>query len=284
MTPDQIASSAVAAMLIELSSSPKPGNVDRCHDFVDATFQQFSVSVVSSYAAFRKAGAGEGRIGQLLLEAVESKRAWNILGNTHFGSLILMIPLAMAARECDGNLDLLPRTLARTLKESSVDDAIDFYASFSLVRARVVDVEEFSLKDPASLERLRCQELTLLDLMRLSQGHDLIAKEWSTEFERCFDLSRSIRRNVAEAGMNDGVVKTYLQALSAVPDSLICAKFGPEKAAQVREMAGSVLEDGSMAAVTELDRHFLEKDINPGSTADLIAAALFIALLNGLRF
>ena len=284
MTPDQIASCAVAAMLIELSSSPKPGNVDRCHDFIDATFQQFSVSAVSSYPVFKKAGAGEERIGRLLLEAVESRRAWNILGNTHFGSLTLMIPLAMAAGECGGDLDRLQRTLARTLRDSSVEDAVHFYASFRLARARVTEVEEFSLKDPASSERLRFRGLTLLELMALSKGHDLIAREWSTEFERCFRLSISIRRNVAAAGMNDGVVKTYLQALSAVPDSLVQAKFGPEKAEQVRVMAGLALEDKTMAAVYELDRRLLAEDVNPGSTADLIAAALFIALLNGLRF
>jgi triphosphoribosyl-dephospho-CoA synthase len=34
----------------------------------------------------------------------------------------------------------------------------------------------------------------------------------------------------------------------------------------------------------ELDRDLLARDINPGSTADLIAASLFISLLRGLRF
>lgn len=284
MSPDQIASCAVAAMLIELSSSPKPGNVDRCHDFDDVTFQQFSVSAVSSYPVFKKAGAREGRIGQLLLEALESKRSWNVFGNTHFGSLVLLIPLALAAGACGIETDRLKGMLARILRDTSVEDAIDFYASFRLAGARVTDVEDFSLKDPSSSEMLTGRGLTLLDLMTLSKGHDQIAREWSTEFERCFDLSRVISRNVAFAGMNDGVVKTYLQALSQVPDSLVQAKFGLEKATQVSQKARLALEDGTMAAVAELDRHLLAEDVNPGSTADLIAAALFIAMLNGLKF
>ena len=54
MSPDHIAQCAELAMLFELSSSPKPGNVDRCHDFSDIGFHQFLVSAVSAYPVFRK--------------------------------------------------------------------------------------------------------------------------------------------------------------------------------------------------------------------------------------
>jgi triphosphoribosyl-dephospho-CoA synthase len=284
MTPDQIAQCSQAAMAIELSSSPKPGNVDRCHDFSDATFQQFLISAVTSYPIFRKAASGEGRIGQLLLEAVKSWRLWNIPGNTHFGSLILMIPLAMAAGRTAGLPDRLRQELSLVLRDSNVDDAIDFYVAFELANARVAEVGEFSLKDATSSQKLREQNKTLLQLMSLSQGHDLIAKEWSTSYQRSFQLAARLAETIKMHGLNDGVVRTYLEALSQEPDSLVLAKFGQDKAKEISLRAKNALEIGNLESVRKLDIEFLEEDVNPGTTADLIAASLFVCLLNRLRF
>lgn len=284
MSPDQIAQCAQAAMLIELSSSPKPGNVDRCHDFGDASFQQFLISAVTSYPIFRKAAAREGRIGQLLLEAVKSWRLWKIPGNTHFGSLILMIPLAMAAGRTAGMPDRLRQELSGVLRDSNVDDAIAFYAAFELAKARVAEVGKFSLKDAASSQKLREQNKTLLQLMFLSQGHDLIAKEWHTSYQRSFLLAERLIEMIKMHGLNDGVVRTYLDALSHEPDSLVLAKFGQDKAKELTLQAKTALEKGTLEAFRKLDIELLEEDVNPGTTADLIAASLFICLLNGFRF
>ncbi|HPR67380.1 MAG TPA: triphosphoribosyl-dephospho-CoA synthase, partial [Methanothrix sp.] len=46
-SPDRVAQAAQLAMLIELSSSPKPGNVDRGHDFEEIKFHHFLISAVS---------------------------------------------------------------------------------------------------------------------------------------------------------------------------------------------------------------------------------------------
>jgi len=53
---------------------------------------------------------------------------------------------------------------------------------------------------------------------------------------------------------------------------------------QVSERAGEALLDATLGKAHELDHDLLEQDINPGSTADLIAASLFISILRGLRF
>lgn len=283
LNPDYIAQCAQAAMVLELSSSPKPGNVDRCHDFKDATFQQFLVSAVSAYPIYRKAAAGDGRIGQLLIEAVGSWRSWNIPGNTHFGTLVLMIPLTVAAGRCESP-DRLKVELARTLKETNVDDAVDFYTAFEMAKGRVVDVPQFSLKDPAWREKLHSQGNTLLDLMKLSRGHDLIAREWSDGYLRSFDLADRLETRIRRHGLSEGVVRVYLEALSEEPDSLVAAKFGEKKALEVSLRAKLALEDETLLAVRNLDRELLEEDVNPGSTADLIASSLFISLLRGLRF
>lgn len=278
--PDSVAQCAVLAMLFELSSSPKPGNVDRCHDFSDIGFHHFLASAVSAYPVFRKAAQGKMSAGSLILEGVTAWQTWNLRSNTHFGSLVLMIPIAIAA----GRPGELPVELKDVLEESTVSDAFDFYRAFSRAKARVADVDNFSLNDRNWEKAVQGSGKTLLELMRLSSCHDIVAREWSTNYERSFRLAERMADQIKRWGLNEGVVRTFLEALAEVPDSLICAKFGVEMAHEVSGRAGEALLDATLSKTRELDRDLLARDINPGSTADLIAASLFISLLRGLRF
>ena len=280
MSPERVAQCAMLAMLFELSSSPKPGNVDRCHDFSDIGFHHFLTSAVSAYPVFRKAAQGKGSVGSLILEGVEAWQTWNLSSNTHFGSLVLMIPIAIAARR-PGELQA---ELREVLEKTTVIDAIDFYRAFEKAKARVADVDSFSLNDRNWQKTVQGSGKTLLELMRLSSKHDLVAREWSTNYERSFLLAERLAEQIGRWGQNDGVVRTFLEALAEVPDSLICAKFGEEVASHVSRRAGEALLDETLGKAHELDRDLLAQDINPGSTADLIAASLFISLLRGLRF
>jgi triphosphoribosyl-dephospho-CoA synthase len=237
-------------------------------------------SAVSAYPVFQKAAEGRAGVGSLIQEAVAVWRTWNLSSNTHFGSLVLMIPLAIAA----GRQGELKEELKKVLDQSSANDAIDFYRAFAQAKARVIDVESFSLNDGNWEERLQESRKSLLDLMRLSAGHDLVAREWSTYYQRSFCLAKRLAGLIEEKGLNEGVVRTYLEALAEVPDSLVQDKFGEERAREVSRQAGVALRDPGLGQATLLDNDLLEQDINPGSTADLIAASLFIALLRGLRF
>jgi triphosphoribosyl-dephospho-CoA synthase len=281
--PDRTAQCAVLAMLFELSSSPKPGNVDRCHDFSDIGFHHFLASAVSSFPVFRKAAQGQGSTGSLILEGVQAWRDWNLSSNTHFGSLVLMIPIALAA-SIAGSPARLEEELASVLEETTVQDSVDFYRAFELAGARVAEVEEFSLLDKDSENALCQSEKTLQELMKLSMGHDIVAREWATNYRRSFLLAERLVEQTGKFGLNDGIVRTFLEALAEVPDSLISAKFGPEKAQQVSRQAAEALADSTLEKARRMDCDLLGEDINPGSTADLIAASLFISLLRDLRF
>jgi triphosphoribosyl-dephospho-CoA synthase len=279
MNSERVAQCAVLAMLFELSSSPKPGNVDRCHDFSDIGFNHFLKSAVSAYPIFRKAANGEGSVGSLILEGVQAWETWSLGSNTHFGSLVLMIPIAIAA----GKPNELHKELENVLEKTSVIDAIDFYSAFAKAKARVVEVDSFSLNDQNWQEAVRESGKTLLELMGLSSKHDIVAREWATNYKRSFLLAKRLDEQISRYGQNDGVVRTFLEALAEVPDSLIWAKFGLEVAQKVSKRAGEALLDDTLGKARELDEDLLASDINPGSTADLIAASLFISLLGGGR-
>jgi triphosphoribosyl-dephospho-CoA synthase len=281
--PDRTAQCAVLAMLFELSSSPKPGNVDRCHDFSDIGFHHFLASAVSSYPVFRKAAQGLGRPGSLILEGVQAWRTWNLSSNTHFGSLVLMIPIALAAGTARG-AGCLESDLPGVLEKTTVQDAIDFYRAFELAGARVAEVELFSLLDKGSENALCRSKKTLHELMKLSMDHDIVAREWATNYRRSFLLAERLAEQTGKFGLNEGVVRTFLEALAEVPDSLISAKFGPDKARQVSRQAALALADSTLEKARQMDCDLQEEAINPGSTADLIAASLFISLLRNLRF
>lgn len=328
-TSSLIARCAQLAMLLEVSASPKPGNVDREHNYPDTCFEHFVASSVAAYPVFELAARSRDRIGALLRSAVYESSAWQQGGNTHFGAFLLLIPLAMAAGEIsrepphsgeasfrleDGEFeDLVARAHAFVLA-ANCEDAVEFYRAFGHAGVRVNSVDEFDLEDPEATADLRTQNITLYDLMDIARGYDLIANEWTSGFGRCLEGAKSIlefmkaRNCEAEAftggsvsscsgtGINEAIVYTFLKLLSRHRDTFIQTKFDIETADYVSSRAGEILSSWEtsgktardfafiLPAVQEFDSELLEKRINPGSTADIIIAGLFISLLGGLRF
>ncbi len=326
--PSLIARCAQLAMLLEVSASPKPGNVDREHNYPDTCFEHFIASSVAVYPVLELAARSRDGIGTILRKAVYESSAWQQGGNTHFGAFLLLIPLAMAAGEISrespsektgfrleaGNFENLASHAHAFVRATSCEDAVEFYRAFGHAGVRVNSVEEFDLEDPEATADLRGQNITLYDLMEIARGYDLIANEWTSGFGRCLEGAESIlefmraRNCEAEAltggsvstcsgtGINEAVVYTFLKLLSRHRDTFIQTKFDPETADYVSSRADELLSgwetSGKTArdfafilpAVQEFDSELLEKRINPGSTADIIIAGLFIALLGGLRF
>ncbi|KKG14111.1 fumarate hydratase [Methanosarcina sp. 2.H.T.1A.6] len=328
-TSSLIARRAQLAMLLEVSASPKPGNVDREHNYPDTCFEHFVASSVAVYPVFELAARSKDSIGALLRSAVCESSAWQQGGNTHFGAFLLLIPLAMAAGKISrepphsgeagfrleaGEFESLAARAHNFVRATNCEDAVEFYRAFGHAGVRVNSVEEFDLEDSESTADLRKQNITLYDLMEIARGYDLIANEWTSGFGRCLEGAKSIlefmqaRNCGAEAfiggsvsscsgtGINEAVVYTFLKLLSRHRDTFIQTKFDIETADYVSSRAGEILSSWEtsgktardfasiLPAVQEFDSELLKKRINPGSTADIIIAGLFIALLGGLRF
>lgn len=294
------------AMVMEVSAYPKPGNVDRNHDYEDTRFEHFLASAVSIHPVMENAAKSKTGVGSLIHSAVRESAKWQNGGNTHFGAFILLVPLAMAAgdilhKKHEFTIEELVSCAHDIVKKTNVQDAIEFYRSFETAKVRVNPVDEFDLQDSSSLGSLDEENTTLYDLMEISRSYDLIADEWVSGFERCANCGETIINFMGSTNkfgepkldVNDVVVYAFLKILSENRDTFIQTKFDETTADYVSGRARDILLefkpqrtgfDAVRLAVEEFDDELLSKGINPGSTADIVIAGLFIALLGGVRF
>ena len=288
MDEDRVARSAQLALLLEVSAYPKPGNVDRTHDFVDTSYEHFLASSVAVYPVLREAAVRKGRgVGELIRKGVEESVKWQHGGNTHFGALLLLIPLAMAAGASDDCSTPVLRSKANDImRNTDVEDAIELYRAFPMAKVRVRrDVAELDVMNEASIEEIRNRQLSLFDILSISAPYDLVSRELVGGFEKSFRYAALIADFRDEhLRLNDVITHAYLNLLAEEEDTFVKMKFGADKSRYVKERARGIVERGyRRVELEEFDHELIKAGINPGSSADLIAAALFIAILQGLK-
>jgi len=91
--------------------------------------------------------------------------------------------------------------------------------------------------------------------------------------------------------LNTAVIHTFLKVLAKYPDTFIARKVGFGKAQEVSFVAEEVLKFGGLgtpkgkAKLHEFDLMLRQSSnlLNPGTTADIIAAALALCVLGGYR-
>jgi len=282
------ADNAQLALLLEVSATPKPGNVDRHRDLDDLRFEQFMAGAIGAGAGLQRAADGD-EIGPAFERAVAGMA--ELAGeNTQFGCLLLLVPLVRAA----ANDALTPNGVTEIVEATTVDDAIRFYRAFEHVDVAVddppEDADELDVRRGSdAAETLRERELTLYDIMALSADPDKgipdgNAREWVTGFKRAFDAAD--RLLAAEGPIGDRTARVFLTLLAEEPDTLVAITHDEATARNVSDRAAAVADDiagsDNLSAAEALAEEFVEAGYNPGTTADLTAAALFIALERGL--
>jgi triphosphoribosyl-dephospho-CoA synthase len=280
VTAAEVTTAAQLACLLE-ASAPKPGNVSPGRHFADLRYEDFLAGAAAIGEPL--AGAGLRPIGATVRLAVEATARWTS-SNTNLGIVLLLTPLARAALETRAALEKasLRGALRRVLEATTVDDARDVYAAIrraapgGLGRAEAQDVAG----DPT---------LTLLEVMRLAAHRDGVAREYATAFEVTFGTGAPVLVRARGDGLDwdDAIVETFLTLLAAVPDTHVARRGGVALAAEVSQRAGTALASGGVRsaagrrAIDEMDRGLRDarNTANPGTTADLTAAAIFVVLL-----
>jgi triphosphoribosyl-dephospho-CoA synthase len=129
--------------------------------------------------------------------------------------------------------------------------------------------------------------------MVLAAERDSVAREYATGFDLTFGIGAPALRAARSSGLDwtDAVVETYLRLLATVPDTHIARKLGPAVAEAVSlrardvEQAGGVRTEEGRRALAALDAELRgpTNSHNPGTTADLTCAALFVVILEQSR-
>ena len=218
-------------------------------------------------------------LGALVRDAIEATSKW-APSNTNLGIVLLLAPLAKAAL---GPNDLRSN-LVGVLNTTTVDDARDVYAAIRLANPG-------GLGRAANQDVAREPTLPLREVMRLAADRDGIAREYDAEFKTTFEIGVPALRQARADGLgwDDAIVETFLTLLAAAPDTHIARRAGLDRAASVSRLAVTVLAEGGVRteagrlSVARFDRSLRDErhSANPGATADLTAAAVFVLLLEG---
>jgi triphosphoribosyl-dephospho-CoA synthase len=259
------------------ASAEKPGNVTPSHDFDDTSYEDM---LRSGIALGPELGAGERSVGATVLAAVRASR--DAAGaNTNLGIALLLAPLARAA--LGGGP--LREGVAEVLRALTVDDARNAYEAIRLADAGGLDEPvEHDVRDEPGV--------TLREAMAAAAQRDTIASEYITDHAVTFELGLPSLAAALGDGLRprDAVVELALRLLAEVPDTLIARKRGAEAADRVSVGARDVLSAGGLrsaggrSALAALDASLRQDGnaLNPGTTADLVTAVLFVALLEGV--
>jgi len=258
---------ASLAMMYEVCAYPKPGNVDRCHDYAETALEHFLESAILSHDVFKDAEGIENGVGHLIKEAV-IRTALHGGGNTHFGAFILLFPLVMG-----GGIE----AAVRIVKNTTSEDAVLFYEAFGLTSVRMHETDnELDVNDPSSIDRLKEGGMTLYDVMAYSSENDMVANEWTNGFRLTRKMADMLHKN---GPGRDSIVKSFVIMLSEDIDTFIVKKLGAEMAVKTKSMAEDAVK--GEVSLEEFDEWCHHAGANPGSIADITIAGLFIAMKEG---
>ncbi|MEM9704108.1 MAG: triphosphoribosyl-dephospho-CoA synthase [Planctomycetota bacterium] len=256
----------------------KPGNVHPGESFDDLGYSHFVTA--AEIAAETLPAAGTVGVGPAVLNCVQ-KTVRECGTNVNLGIALLLAPLCAAGSG---------RSIGFVLEGATVEDAASVY-------------EAIRLANPGGLGRATEQDVaeaptvTLAEAMRLAANRDEIAREWSDGFNGLWcdvvalEHLWSAAPRVHVCWWEDAILTVFLSRLASRPDTHLARRCGRRVAEAVRNRVAALREthrpqDGPLAErpwVRALNQFLREgrPRRNPGTTADLICAALFWAARDG---
>ncbi|MGQ9743648.1 MAG: triphosphoribosyl-dephospho-CoA synthase [Candidatus Bathycorpusculaceae bacterium] len=298
------------AILLEVSAD-KPGNVNFVVGFEGTNHLHFLASAVAASPYFRVAAergiavskgeisVEEVGVGRIIRDCVGDISVWQGGGNTLLGTIILFVPLAVAAGMAPAEkgvfeISSLRQNLKRVVEATTPEDAVAVYEAVKIAKpSGLGKAPDLDVNDPDSVKRIMEERISLYKVFQIASSHDMVCSEWVNNYPVTFDFAYpNIIRHLKEDGdLNTAAIHTFLEVLAKYPDTFIARKVGLEKAREVSAMAEEVLKHGGLktafgrAKLHEFDV-VLRRDgnhLNPGTTADIVAVALALAVLSGYR-
>lgn len=280
---------AQRAILYEAVLTPKPGLVDAVntgshHDMDIFTFIDSSSNLFKGFYLYAKAGLECTGSEKVLFSAIRKigiqvekdmfKATKNI--NTHKGINFSMgIVLAAAGyylrdKDIDENIILAPSDTDKILNTVRV-------MTEGLVKS---DFENIKKKE----------KLTHGERLYVEKGFSGIRGEAERGFPTVEKTSLPRLREIghSDMSMEQKLLDVLFHLMSISDDSNIINRGGLEGLEFVKSvskeflMTGIIFEDGFREKIQEMNNLFVEKDISPGGSADLLSITIFFGMLESV--
>ena len=267
-----IASLAYQALIREVLTTPKPGLVDRANSGAHRDMEL--LTFFASAAALRPYFYEAARIGSLGLPPRDTFARLRRAGlsaekamlaatggvNTHKGAIFTMGLLCAAAARQTETADILRECAAMT--------------------------EGIVKQDLGSITEATAQ--TAGQRLYARYGITGIRGQAETGFPAVKYVGLPVLRQGLAKGLdwNDAGCAALLHILCATEDTNLIARSDLATAREVTAHVAAILEDTPFPAreVPEaLDREFIEKNLSPGGSADLLAATYFLHFFNSTK-
>jgi triphosphoribosyl-dephospho-CoA synthase len=258
------------------ATARKPGNVHRYQDFEDVTYLDFLTSAVAIAPILDPVPSR--RIGQTVLRCVEATREV-VAANTNLGIILLLAPLAAVPEGSN-----LRTGVEQRLMELDVADSRDAFAAIRLAAPG-------GLGHAAEQDVRSEPTIPLRHIMYLVEDVDLVARQYANGFREVFDdgLPALFQGLEKTHSLEGAIIHCHLHLMANHPDTLIARKRNQWDANSASQRAQNVLDEGwptsgaSWESFASLDAWLRAEghSRNPGTTADLVTACLFVALREG---
>ncbi|BDB97110.1 triphosphoribosyl-dephospho-CoA synthase [Saccharolobus caldissimus] len=252
----------------------KPGNASRFQDLNNVKYIDVIKSIILSTNYYKELCIRNylkiRRIYDTILNIIDQARK---LGFEYqlFGTYLLLAPIAYVALTVNNIFDL-KKTIGNTIKSLNNEEAKWFLDA--LKRLNLSYLGKLSFMDYRDINNI-----DFITLMKFSSNYDIVALNIVNEYFITFEAYNIIKENLCD-NFEKNVQRAFIKILSKYPDTLISKKYGVYISLKVSKIARSISECPSEQELNMLNKFLLQNNLNPGSTADLIASSLAIYYLD----
>jgi len=268
-----ISSFAIQAMLYEVTCYPSPGLVSPISNGAHKDMNYFtfidSTSVLSKYLAlFVQNGCTDksykdifNNIRNIGMEAEKEMFIKTEGINTHKGMLFL-IGIACTA-------------VGKAIYEEK--NFVEIQNIIKEMTSGIVDKELLTLKNSPNLSHG--------EKLYLKYKNEGVRGEVERGIPTVFDYSLELYKESLDLNLNDRLVHTLIGIMGICNDSTIIHRHNPQVLEEVKEKAKNIIKSGGMRTsdgreiINNLCEEFIEKNISPGGSADLLGVTVFLYLV-----
>ena len=271
MTDINLANAFKAACMAELEAL-KPGNVHIFADGHGMTVQDF---IASADAVSEVIAQPDLSLGERILQSVQATQK-TVGINTNLGMILLCAPIIQA--KLNTTSAGLQANIHAVLGSTNIKDAEACFAAIRLANPA-------GLGESAQHDVNQAADCTLLQAMQQSANQDSIARQYNNNFADVFDGLACYQKALAKWQRPAWAASAlYLHFLSNFLDSHIVRKQGETIAKLVQNEAIEHAAEFNKAfnpknyqsALMTFDAALKKRGLNPGTSADLTVATLFL--------